>query len=837
MNKQLNNFEARRHNKYAIRRFSVGTASIIVGTTLLLGLGHEAKAAEEITTSNETKETTSLQPEETALNLETTGYQAKNTDITEKQLNNKIVEDRITENNTNTQYQPEINSKESTTTDKINPIEEKSPSTELTPIINKTTQTEEYIKKNTKQVEDPTEEKQIIKSVIGTPPQQLTKSQSGNPVVDTDSEANSSITAKSTPVIIIADLLKQSSQNKDGKTIETTSETTPSLRIASRATDSLATTLTAQTGSNVNGLVTVSNPQISETQIDPNQGGNFRLLADYVIDKAVKGGDYFTVQMPEYATYNGDLNYKNSDDKSHTVLATSTGMVIAEGVYDTKTKTLTYTFTDWVNDKQDISGKFDLTQFTDRNTAQKAGTYTLNYDIAGEKYSPQITYAYDAHDHGLYPASVDTMITSVDALQKTNGFQQIVYVNPTDTFLTQAFLTLAPKDVDSNAILDVNTTQLHIYKVPNKAELTDSYAFDASKYQDLAPDFYNSKRVYTNNQGELEVNFGSISDSYVVVVDSKYDPKRSTHLTTRTTLYAKDINGKKASFAFDNSVVTEFSNGTGEGTVQAYKLGDYVWEDINQDGIQETNEKPLAGVKVTLKDKAGQVLQTATTDEYGNYLFNNLVNGDYVVEFETPEGYVATTADAGNDRAKDSNGLVANVTINGADDFTIDSGFYKPVPATYNLGDYVWEDSNKDGIQNSNETGIAGVTVTLTKPDGTTETAVTDAEGKYNFADLANGEYTVKFTAPEGYTATKVNAGDQALDSNGLETKAVINNADNLTIDSGFYKPTVEPTPVLHSNKSKRWRSSVGFKRLGNKSSNRQRGQFNNRQWILQTDG
>ncbi|MDQ7116470.1 SdrD B-like domain-containing protein, partial [Staphylococcus simulans] len=103
-------------------------------------------------------------------------------------------------------------------------------------------------------------------------------------------------------------------------------------------------------------------------------------------------------------------------------------------------------------------------------------------------------------------------------------------------------------------------------------------------------------------------------------------------------------------------------------------------------------------------------------------------------------------------------------------------------PATYNLGDYVWEDSNKDGIQNSNEAGIAGVTVTLTKPDGTTETAVTDAEGKYNFADLANGEYTVKFTAPEGYTATKVNAGDQALDSNGLETKAVINNADNLTI-------------------------------------------------------
>ncbi|MCP6559595.1 MSCRAMM family adhesin SdrC, partial [Klebsiella pneumoniae] len=79
------------------------------------------------------------------------------------------------------------------------------------------------------------------------------------------------------------------------------------------------------------------------------------------------------------------------------------------------------------------------------------------------------------------------------------------------------------------------------------------------------------------------------------------------------------------------------------------------------------------------------------TDRYGNYLFSDLNNGDYTVEFSTPEGYVPTTQNAGTDSTVDSNGLVVPVTINGADNLTIDSGFYKPVAATYNLGDYVWE--------------------------------------------------------------------------------------------------------------------------------------------------
>ncbi|PNZ56902.1 hypothetical protein CD149_12525, partial [Staphylococcus condimenti] len=58
-NSHSRGFDARRQNKYSIRRFTVGTASIIVGATLLFGLGNEAKAAEsEAPSTQETGNTT-----------------------------------------------------------------------------------------------------------------------------------------------------------------------------------------------------------------------------------------------------------------------------------------------------------------------------------------------------------------------------------------------------------------------------------------------------------------------------------------------------------------------------------------------------------------------------------------------------------------------------------------------------------------------------------------------------------------------------------------------------------------------------------------------------------
>ena len=71
----------------------------------------------------------------------------------------------------------------------------------------------------------------------------------------------------------------------------------------------------------------------------------------------------------------------------------------------------------------------------------------------------------------------------------------------------------------------------------------------------------------------------------------------------------------------------------------------------------------------------------------------------------------------------------------GGSDLTVDFGYYKPVT----IGDYVWNDSNGNGIQNAGETGIGGVTLTLTGTNGTggsvTDHATTSASGAYLFTE------------------------------------------------------------------------------------------------------
>lgn len=137
------------------------------------------------------------------------------------------------------------------------------------------------------------------------------------------------------------------------------------------------------------------------------------------------------------------------------------------------------------------------------------------------------------------------------------------------------------------------------------------------------------------------------------------------------------------------------------------KIGNYVWEDTNKNGVQELGEKGVGNVTVTVFDNnTNTKVGEAVTKEDGSYLIPNLPNGDYRVEFSNlPKGYEVTPSKQGNNEELDSNGLSSVITVNGKDNLSADLGIYKP---KYNLGDYVWEDTNKNGIQDQDEKGISG---------------------------------------------------------------------------------------------------------------------------------
>lgn len=224
------------------------------------------------------------------------------------------------------------------------------------------------------------------------------------------------------------------------------------------------------------------------------------------------------------------------------------------------------------------------------------------------------------------------------------------------------------------------------------------------------------------------------------------------------------------------------------GFVKPASVGDYTWMDVNRDGIQDADEPALPGVTVTLTyedgsavtDASGNVVTAKTSDANGKYSFENLLPGDYKVSFQAPAGYEATTSDAGADRAKDSNGAEASVTL--AQDQTDDTIDFGAV-GTGVIGDQLFLDVNQNGgnAPDAGDKVLPGVKVTLTwtGPGGITRTyeTTTDTDGKYKFENLLPGDYkvsidreTLKTAEPLLDVLTHSPAGD-------VENKTVISDA------------------------------------------------------------
>ncbi|MCB0614256.1 MAG: DUF11 domain-containing protein, partial [Phaeodactylibacter sp.] len=231
-------------------------------------------------------------------------------------------------------------------------------------------------------------------------------------------------------------------------------------------------------------------------------------------------------------------------------------------------------------------------------------------------------------------------------------------------------------------------------------------------------------------------------------------------------------------------------------------IGDYVWEDTNGNGIQDDGPTGIPGVTVTLTGTTTvgglPINDNTTTDANGNYQFTLLPPGDYKLTFGTPAGYTFTNLDAGGDDTTDSdadpnNGgmTVFENLVAGEDNPDYDAGLVQPAF----IGDFVWQDTNGNGIQDGREPGIPGVTVNLYAdanqdgvPDGAPiATDVTDANGEYGFP-VDPGSYVVEFVTPGGFNPTDANqGGDDTIDS---DADPVTGQTGIITLSSGENDPT-----------------------------------------------
>ncbi len=95
--------------------------------------------------------------------------------------------------------------------------------------------------------------------------------------------------------------------------------------------------------------------------------------------------------------------------------------------------------------------------------------------------------------------------------------------------------------------------------------------------------------------------------------------------------------------------------------------------------------------------------------------------------------------------------------------------FEFPIEIRYSsIGNFVWSDSNADGIQDDGEPGLAGVVVNLYDCDDSqfVATLTTNSTGYYSFGSLMAGDYYIEFIAPDYHMFTLANVGDnETLDS------------------------------------------------------------------------
>jgi len=209
-----------------------------------------------------------------------------------------------------------------------------------------------------------------------------------------------------------------------------------------------------------------------------------------------------------------------------------------------------------------------------------------------------------------------------------------------------------------------------------------------------------------------------------------------------------------------------------------------VYEDVNLNNDQNGSEPGIGGVKLELfKLQNGSYVstgKTTTTDAQGHYKFegSDLLPGTYRVVETQPAGFFSVGAQAGTIDGTtvgtvDSPNVISQITVLGGQD-SIHNDFGEARPAS--LSGVVYHDRNNNGVQNTGDEGIGGVTIQVipvSTIDGSTTPIITttNPDGSWAVTGLAPGTYRVVELQPAGYIdgidtpgnagGTAVNPGDE----------------------------------------------------------------------------
>ena len=188
-------------------------------------------------------------------------------------------------------------------------------------------------------------------------------------------------------------------------------------------------------------------------------------------------------------------------------------------------------------------------------------------------------------------------------------------------------------------------------------------------------------------------------------------------------------------------------------------ISGFVYVDANDNGARNAGETEVSGVTLTLSgvDASGNsVSRTTVSNASGTWTFNDLVGGSYTVVEAQPTSYADGRDAAGTAGGTVTNDRIAAISIGAGIDAA--NYLFGERQNTTSLSGSVFVDAAGNGVIDSGDTGLGGVTITLR--DGGSNviaTAVTNPDGTYSFTNLAPGSYSVTETQPNGYGSSTPN--------------------------------------------------------------------------------
>jgi protocatechuate 3,4-dioxygenase beta subunit len=318
--------------------------------------------------------------------------------------------------------------------------------------------------------------------------------------------------------------------------------------------------------------------------------------------------------------------------------------------------------------------------------------------------------------------------------------------------------------VQKTSSADIGESQVKVQIRDGKHALADGYDFEAVAFFTISEPTMNISGAAFDDKNENGIFDGGEGLSGWTIRLTKPDGSEVSALTREDGSYRFEqlkagtyavseelpagwtaVNGQTLNVELLDADVVDrnFAN-----KLSAFSISGMKYNDLDGNGAND-GEPGIGGWTIQLSRDGNAVNSTATGKD-GSYRFEALSPGTYTITEVEQSGWVRTAPTEGS----------YSVTLKDADVSGMDFGNH----GSWAISGTSFFDRNGNGIRDSDESGLAGWSIQLSKDGAVINATTTDKDGAYSFTNLAPGKYTLSEVSQDGWSVSIPAEGSYSVD-------------------------------------------------------------------------